>query len=94
MASVHMARQAGKEGRGTLAKKHINRENESDMLYHVETITFRHVTYVTADNSQEAHRKAWHLISRKAPELVPFLRREGIVVYPARGGMWGKSEGV
>ena len=64
------------------------------ILYRVETIGYRHITTIEADNRVQAERKAWRAISAKAPELVPILRKEGLIIYPDRGGCWGKNIGI
>lgn len=65
------------------------------VLYRIETSGNRYITSVEADTRDEAFRKAWRKISAKAPELVPYLRMEQLMIYPERqSGLWGRNEGI
>lgn len=61
-------------------------------LYTVETMRERHITTVSANSRAEATRKAWRKIATHRPDLVPYLRKKGIlVILRNEGGTWGAA---
>jgi hypothetical protein len=61
-------------------------------LYTVETMRQRHITTVSANSREEATRKAWRKIATKRPDIVPYLRQQGLLVMLQNtGGSWGAA---
>jgi len=61
-------------------------------LYTVETMNQRHITTVSANSREEATRKAWRKIATYRPDIVPYLRENGLLVMLQNtGGTWGAA---
>jgi hypothetical protein len=62
------------------------------MLYDIENFHYRLITVVDARDRDEARRKAWKLIFKKAPELMPYFRKNDFMVMLRNDSCWGRAD--
>lgn len=62
------------------------------MLYDIENFNYRLITVVDAKDREQARRKAWKSIFKKAPGLVPYFRENNFRVMRRPDSCWGNAD--